>query len=65
MDQFSLGLPGRDYFLTDKYKTILEAYKVFMTDIAKFLGGNETRVEQDVEDMLEFETYMANVSSYK
>ena len=38
---------------------MVEAYRKFMSEVAKFLNG--TSVEQDVDDVIEFETYLANV----
>ena len=62
IDQFSLGMGSRDFFLQDEYEERREAYKTFIQETAMYLNGTESTVKQDVEALLEFETYLANVS---
>ncbi len=42
-----LGLPSRDYFLHMESEKDLEAYHLYMTDVAVLLGANRTGKEQD------------------
>lgn len=53
-------MASREYFLDSKYADIRKAYKTYIKEIATFLNGSD--VEQDVEDLVEFETFFANVS---
>lgn len=62
LDQFSFGLPNRDYFLLPSFEKVREAYRTFMVETALYLNGTRATVEQDVDDVIEFETYLANVS---
>lgn len=62
MDQFGLGMGNRDYFLETQYAERMAAYKTFITDTALYLNGTAATVEQDVNDLIEFEIYLANVS---
>lgn len=61
MDHARLGLAYRDYYLQDKYSYIVDAYRTYITDIALYLNGSESTVHQDVDDLIEFETGIANV----
>lgn len=62
LDQFHLGLPHRNYYLDSDFSTEFNAYKTFIKEIAVYLGADLQTVDQDVNDVMEFETYMANVS---
>lgn len=62
LDQFNLGLPHRRYYLEPDFRKEFNAYKTFIKDIAMYLGADSQTAEQDVDDIMEFETYMANVS---
>ena len=61
LDQTHLGMPSRDYFLKDK-KDQLAAYQEYATNVALLLGANENTARQEMADMVEFETKVANVS---
>jgi len=65
LDQFSLGMPSRDYFLEPAYQRYKNAYTKYMVDLATYIAGpaaNSTQITNDVDDMIAFETDMANVS---
>lgn len=61
VDQPKLGLAYRDYYLQDKFAYLLNGYKAFITETALYLNGSESTVHQDVKDLIEFETAIANV----
>ncbi|XP_064610367.1 neprilysin-4-like [Liolophura sinensis] len=62
LDQPSFLMPGRDYYLSKANQSI-PAIKTYLTKLAMALGAeSEARVEQDVDDLLEFETLVANIS---
>lgn len=63
IDQTSLGLPTRDYFLQDENKSYLEAYKTYMEEIAVLLGASPHRVKREVHELVEFETTLATITA--
>lgn len=62
LDQFRFGLGHRDNYLEPEFSKEKNAYTNFIRDIAVYLGADEATVDKDVNDVMEFETYMANVS---
>ena len=62
LDKFNLGLPHWRFYLEPDFRKEFNAYKTFIKDIAMYLGADSQTAEQDVDDIMEFETYMANVS---
>lgn len=62
VDQPGLLMPGRDYYLSKANESI-PAIRTYLSKLAMALGAeSEARVQQDVDDLLEFETTVANVS---
>ncbi|RZB39266.1 endothelin-converting enzyme 1-like, partial [Asbolus verrucosus] len=61
IDQTTLGLPGRSYFLDASYSKYLDAYKAFILSVATILGAPMTEAVQDVNDLITFETKLANI----
>ncbi|XP_015836432.2 neprilysin-4 isoform X2 [Tribolium castaneum] len=61
IDQTTLGLPGRSYFLDPSYSKYLRAYKVFILAVASILGAPLNEAIQDVNDVITFETKLANI----
>ena len=63
LDQPALGMPSREYYLgeDDTYKN---AYKEYMVNMAKLLGADEATARADMEEVLAFETLVANVSLF-
>ena len=62
MDQAMLGMPSREYYLTEtdiEYKT---AYLRYMINVAKLFGAEEAVAIRDMRDVLQFEELFANVS---
>ncbi|XP_011880629.1 PREDICTED: endothelin-converting enzyme 1 [Vollenhovia emeryi] len=62
-DQTSLGLPTRDYFLQPSNAIYLEAYKDYLTRIAILLGASLNNASVDAEQLIEFETQLASITS--
>ncbi|KAL1492631.1 hypothetical protein ABEB36_010862 [Hypothenemus hampei] len=61
IDQTTLGLPNRAYFLDETNSKPLKAYKSFILSIAKHLGAETSVALQDVDDIVDFETKLASV----
>lgn len=63
LDQGGLSLPSRDYYLNKSADDeVLQAFKSFTVKVAVLLGGNESDVVKQVDDLLEFETRLAEVN---
>ncbi|KAK2184852.1 hypothetical protein NP493_250g03007 [Ridgeia piscesae] len=61
-DQGGLGMPSRDYFLDSRYSSQLNAYRKFTTEIAIALGGDKATSARDMNDMVDFEISLANIT---
>uniref|UniRef100_A0A669DAT3 Endothelin-converting enzyme 1 n=1 Tax=Oreochromis niloticus TaxID=8128 RepID=A0A669DAT3_ORENI len=63
VDQTSLGLPSRDYYLNktanEKYLT---AYLNFLVELGVLLGGTKESSRAMMEEVLDFETTLANIT---
>ncbi|XP_041837201.1 endothelin-converting enzyme 1 [Melanotaenia boesemani] len=63
VDQSSLGLPSRDYYLNktanEKYLT---AYLNFLVELGVLLGGSEETSRTLMEEIVDFETTLANIT---
>lgn len=57
-----LALPSREYYLKGSSKSDLVAYHNYMTKIAIILGADPLTVADDMQEVLDFETQLANVS---
>lgn len=64
IDQLILALPSREYYLKDNSRTDLLAYHNYMTKIAMILGADEATVSDDMQEVLDFEIQLANVSLF-
>ena len=62
IDQMPLGLPSRDYFLHEESEKDLEAYHLYMTDVAELFGANRTEAQAQLWTVVKFEQLLANVS---
>lgn len=62
IDQTSLGLPNRAYFLDPSNQKSVKAYKTFILTVAMLLGAQSNVARKDVEDVVKFETKLASVS---
>ncbi|RVE72607.1 hypothetical protein OJAV_G00039050 [Oryzias javanicus] len=63
VDQSSLGLPSRDYYLNktanEKYLT---AYLTFLEELGVLLGGTEETSQTMMKEIVDFETTLANIT---
>ncbi|CAK9819864.1 Nep4 [Anthophora quadrimaculata] len=62
-DQTSLGLPTRDYFLQPSNTIYLKAYKNYLIKIATLLGASLKNATTDADELIEFETKLAKITS--
>lgn len=63
LDQSGLILPTRDYYLNrTAHEKVINAYLNYMTKVGVLLGGSEADTRAQMEQILEFETRIANVS---
>ncbi|XP_070167223.1 neprilysin-4-like isoform X1 [Polyergus mexicanus] len=62
-DQTSLGLPTRDYFLQPSNAVYLEAYKDYLIKIATLLGASLDNATMHAEELIDFETQLATITS--
>ncbi|CAH1118459.1 unnamed protein product [Phaedon cochleariae] len=65
IDQSGLTLPTRDNYLnkTKEHVKVLEAYKEYMTKVGILLGGEPNSTRKHMEDIVEFETKLANITT--
>ena len=61
LDQTSLGLPSREYFLESSNDLYLNAYKKYMINIAKLLGASIENATRHAGELIDFETKLAKV----
>lgn len=64
LDQTGLGLPTRDYFLTDVNAPYLNAYRLFIVEVMQLLGASATAAATHSAEIVAFETHLAKVSDY-
>lgn len=64
LDQTSLGLPTRDYFLQPSNRAYLLAYQDYLITIANMLGAPLGNATTEAENIIEFETQLAQVSEF-
>lgn len=57
-----MALPSREYYLKGSSKIDLMAYHNYMTKIAIILGADPATVADDMQEVLDFEIQLANVS---
>ena len=55
-------MPDRSYYLDDRYTVKLQAYKTLMMKVAIYLGAEQEQAIKDVQDIIDFEIELANVS---
>ncbi|XP_022090191.1 membrane metallo-endopeptidase-like 1 isoform X2 [Acanthaster planci] len=54
---------GAEILLEEKYSKMKEAYRQYAIDIALALGASEAVATQDINDLIEFETTLANFTA--
>lgn len=62
IDQTSLGLPSRDYFLDPSNTKYIEAYKNYILNVATLLGASRINAAKEAEDIVYFEMQLAQVN---
>ncbi|XP_054159302.1 endothelin-converting enzyme homolog isoform X2 [Oppia nitens] len=63
IDQNGLGLPSRDYYLNKSANNeVLKAYLTFMTKVGVLLGGEENTTTNQMIQVLDFETKLAQIT---
>ena len=60
MGQGDLGLGQKQYYTSET--PVTNAYRQFMTDLAKRLTNDTSAIDQDVIDIFEFEKLIATVN---
>jgi len=62
MDQAMLGMPSREYYLTETDSEYKAAYLRYMINVAKLFNADDADAVSDMKDVLHFEELLANVS---
>lgn len=62
IDQLTLALPSRDYYLKSSSEHDLKAYHKYMTKTAILLGANPETASKELENVLDFEVLLANAT---
>jgi putative endopeptidase len=62
MWQGGLGLPDRDYYLSDEFQKQREAYRAHIVAMFKLAGDGEDEARSAASDILELETELAKAS---
>jgi putative endopeptidase len=62
LGQAGLGLPDRDYYLADGFKTQREEYRAYITRLLRLLGDSEEAAAKQAATVLAFETELAKAS---
>ncbi|XP_069802980.1 endothelin-converting enzyme 1 isoform X1 [Dendropsophus ebraccatus] len=63
IDQSGLGLPSREYYLNKtSNEKVLTGYLNFMVQLGVLLGGEENSTRAQMEEILDFETALANIT---
>lgn len=62
IDQTSLGMPSRDYYLRGRNDSTLLAYQKMMTNIAIAFGADPATAETDAGELMDFEIELANIT---
>ncbi|XP_053403714.1 membrane metallo-endopeptidase-like 1 isoform X2 [Mercenaria mercenaria] len=62
IDQASLGMPSREYYLKDRYDKILMAYQTLLEESYVAFGADPTTAENDAKDVVDMEIEVANIT---
>lgn len=62
VDQPSLGMPDRKYFLNGRNDKTLKAYEKYAVELAIAFGADPTVAQQQMTEMVDFEIAMANLT---
>ena len=55
-------MTDRSFYLDEQYSDKLQAYKTLMINTAVYLGADPDSALRDANELIEFETQLANVS---
>ena len=58
-----MPMTHRDYYLKGRNDRVLQIYRRFALKVAESFGADESRAERDVENLIDFEIDLANVST--
>ncbi|XP_014211901.1 neprilysin-4-like isoform X2 [Copidosoma floridanum] len=61
-DQTTLGLPTKDYYLQPANAIYLMAYKNYLISVASLLGATHRNARVQAEELVQFETHLANIT---
>ncbi|CAG5124583.1 unnamed protein product, partial [Candidula unifasciata] len=62
MEQGSLGMPSREYYMLKDHAIHMQAYSRFMKDVVKLLGADGPDVQTQLDNVLNFEILLANIT---
>ena len=63
LDQPSLGMMSKEYFLDESESKYKDAYLKYMISIAELMGANHSHAVREMTEVLDFEVKLANVST--
>ena len=63
IDEPSLGIPSRAYYLNEDKRPVLQAYQQYAVELAVLLGASRPTAVMDMENVIQFEMKLANVSN--
>ncbi|CAG9829204.1 unnamed protein product [Diabrotica balteata] len=61
IDQTTLGLPSREYYLEETNIKYIQAYRIFILTVAALMGANPKTTSKDVDDIIQFEMSLAKI----
>ena len=61
LDEASLGMPSRDYYLNTEHEVDAQAYLRYMGQVAEYMGADPGTVQAEMKKVLSLETAIANV----
>ncbi|XP_057664077.1 neprilysin-4-like [Diorhabda carinulata] len=61
IDQTTLGLPAREYYLEESNIKYIQAYRIFILTVAQLMGASPKTAEQDVDEIIKFEMALATI----
>jgi len=57
-----MPMTHRDYYLKGRNDRVMDVYREFAMKVAKSLGADESQAQRDINDLIDFEIHLANVS---
>ncbi|CAB0043428.1 unnamed protein product [Trichogramma brassicae] len=62
LDQTTLGLPSKDYYLQPSNARYLQAYKTYLLTVVTLLGASPRTGASHAEELVQFEIQLANIT---